>query len=120
MLLKVTIDGQVFHIQTNNDPLASQLAALCPIEQKFRRSGNHEYYGRLTEALSDTDSVKTTKAYAGELMYFGGWNCLSLLFADADVAPYQLVKLGAFQEEITNFLLEKGSDIKVKIEVEQN
>jgi hypothetical protein len=51
-------------------------------------------------------------------MYFGGWNCLSLLFADADVAPYQLVKIGEFDREIVSLLKKSGSSVKVEIGIE--
>jgi hypothetical protein len=67
---------------------------------------------------TESNSTKTTKAHAGELMYFGGWNCLSLLFADADVAPYQLVKIGEFDREIVSLLKKSGSSVKVEIGIE--
>ena len=97
MTMKLTIDGHVFNVNTNEDPLVAQIAAMCPLSLEFSRSGNHEYYSRLPRKVDESNSTKTTKAHAGELMYFGGWNCLSLLFADADVAPYQLVKIGPMQ-----------------------
>ena len=32
MRLKVTIGGQVFHVNTTSDPLVQQIAAMCPME----------------------------------------------------------------------------------------
>ncbi len=116
--MKLTIDGQVFHVSTNDDPLVAQIASMCPMSLEFSRSGNHEYYSRLPRKADESNSTKTTKAYAGELMYFGGWNCLSLLFADADVSPYQLVKLGEFDKEMVALLKKSVSSVKVKIDVE--
>ena len=118
MRLKVTINGQTFHVQTNNDPLVSQVAAMCPMEMEFSRSGNHEYYSRLQKKADDSKSRKTSDAHKNELMYFGGWNCLSLLFDNVNVAPYQLVKLGDFEEDVASFLKLSAGSISVKIEAE--
>ena len=51
-------------------------------------------------------------------MYFGGWNCLSLLFDDVNVAPYKLVKIGDFEEDVASILKDSGDSISIKIEVE--
>ena len=118
MRLKVTISGQVFHVQTVDDPLVSQVAAMCPMELEASRSGNHEYYSRLPKKVDDSKSRKTSDAHKNELMYFGGWNCLSLLFDDVNVAPYKLVKLGDFEEDVASVLRESAGKIKVKVEVE--
>ena len=118
MRLKVTISGQTFHVQTNKDPLVSQVAAMCPMELEFSRSGNHEYYSCLPKKADDGKSRKTSEAHKNELMYFGGWNCLSLLFDDVNVAPYQLVKLGDFEEDVALSLKQSAGSISVKIEAE--
>ena len=118
MTMKFTIDGQVFNVNTNDDSLVTQIAAMCPLSLEFSRSGNHEYYSRLPKKVDESNSTKTTKAHAGELMYFGGWNCLSLLFADADIAPYQLVKIGEFDREMVSLLKKSGNSVKVKIDIE--
>ena len=118
MTMKLTIDGHVFNVNTNEDPLVKQIAVMCPLSLEFIRSGNHEYYSRLPKKVDESNSTKTTKAHAGELMYFGGWNCLSLLFADADVAPYQLVKIGEFDSEMVSLLKKSCNSVKVKIDIE--
>ena len=118
MTMKLTIDGHVFNVNTNEDPLVAQIAAMCPLSLEFSRSGNHEYYSRLPRKVDESNSTKTTKAHAGKLMYFGGWNCLSLLFADADVAPYQLVKIGEFDREMVSLLKKSDSSVKVEIGIE--
>ena len=117
MRLKVTISGQTFHVQTCDDSLVGQIASMCPMEMEFSRSGNHEYYSRLPKNTNDSKSQKTSDAHKNELMYFGGWNCLSLLFEDVNVAPYQLVKLGDFEEDIASFLEQSTDTIFIKIEV---
>ncbi len=118
MRLKITINGQVFHVRTVDDPLVGQVAAMCPMELKATRSGNHEYYGRLPKMADDSKSRHTSEARKNELMYFDGWNCLSLLFRDVSVAPYRLVKLGVFDEEVSPLLDGSGETISLKIEVE--
>ena len=118
MRLKVTISGQTFHVQTCDDLLVRQIAAMCPMEMEFSRSGNHEYYARLPKSASDSKSKKTSDAHKNELMYFGGWNCLSLLFEDVNVAPYQLVKLGDFEEDVASLLKQSNGTISIRIEVE--
>ena len=118
MRLKVTISGRTFHVQTCDDPLVGQIASMCPMEMEFNRSGNHEYYSPMPKKAGDGKSRKTSDAHKNELMYFGGWNCLSLLIDDVNVAPYQLVKLGDFEEDVASFLKQSAESISVKIEVE--
>ena len=79
------------------------------------RNGDHEYYGRLPQKADDSKSRQTSEAHKNELMYFGGWNCLSLLFEDVNVAPYKLVKLGEFEEDITDLLKSSPAEITVRI-----
>lgn len=118
MKLKVTISGQVFHVKPVDDPMMAQVAAMCPLELEISRSGNHEYYGRLPKKADESKSRQTAIAHKNELMYFGGWNCLSLLFDDVNVAPYKLVKIGDFEEDVASILKDSGDSISIKIEVE--
>ena len=118
MRLKVTISGHVFYVKPVDDPMVAQVAAMCPMELEVSRSGNHEYYGRLPKKADDSKSRQTSEAHKNELMYFEGWNCLSLLFDDVNVAPYKLVKLGDFEEDISSLLKDSGASISKKIEME--
>ena len=114
--MKVTINGQEYHVKVNNDPMVAQILAMCPMTLEVSRSGDHEYYGRLPQKADDSNSHQTSEAHKNELMYFGGWNCLSLLFEDVNVAPYKLVKLGEFEEDITDLLKSSLAEITVRIE----
>ena len=114
--MKVTINGQEYHVKVNNDPMVAQILAMCPMTLEVSRSGDHEYYGRLPQKADDSKSHQTSEAHKNELMYFGGWNCLSLLFEDVNVAPYKLVKLGEFEEDITGLLKASSAKITVRIE----
>ncbi len=114
--MKVTINGQEYHVKVNNDPMVAQILAMCPMTLEVSRSGDHEYYGRLPQKANDSKSSQTSEAHKNELMYFGGWNCLSLLFEDVNVAPYKLVKLGEFEEDITDLLKSSLAEITVRIE----
>ena len=118
MRLKVTISGQVFHVKPVDDPMVAQIVAMCPMELEVSRSGNHEYYGRLPKKADDSKSRQISEANKNELMYFGGWNCLSLLFDDVNVAPYKLVKLGDFEEDVASLLRKSAGSISIIIEVE--
>ena len=114
--MKVTINGQEYHVKVNDDPMVAQILAMCPMTLKVSRSGSHEYYARLPQKADDSKSHLTSEAHKNELMYFGGWNCLSLLFEDVNVAPYKLVKLGELEEDITDFLKRSPAEMTVIIE----
>ena len=118
MRLVVTVSGQVFHVRPADDPMVKQIAAMCPMELRATRSGNHEYYGRLPRKADDGGSRQTSDAHRNELMYFGGWNCVSLLFEDVNVAPYGLVKLGDFEEDVASVLKKSGDTVSIRIEME--
>ena len=114
--MKVTINSQEYHVKVNNDPMVAQILAMCPMTLAVNRSGDHEYYGRLPQKADDRKSRQTSEAHKNELMYFGGWNCLTLLFEDVNVTPYKLVKLGEFEEDITDLLKSSPAEITVRIE----
>ena len=46
--MKVILDGKDYVISLEDNALAKEIAALCPVELSMSRSGGHEYYGTLT------------------------------------------------------------------------
>lgn len=117
--LRLTIDETVYHAELPDRTLARQIASMCPFEADYQRSAEGEYFTRLPDEVSISGCEKTTIAYKNKLYYFAGWNAFSIVFADCDIAPYEIVYLGDFQEDIANQLKNEGTAVHIICELEE-
>ena len=109
----------VFHAALLENPLAEQVAGMCPFKLDCTRSGEHEYYVVLPQRASTVGCPATTVGYRNGLYYFDGWNAMSLVFRNCDTAPYQIHKIGEFEEDVSTTLEKAGRSIRIQCEVEQ-
>ena len=114
--LRLTIDGNVYYANLRKNPLAQQIAAMCPFELDYTRSGGHEYYAALPEQVSAKGCEATTKGRRNGLYYFEGWNAFSLVFRDCDTAPYQIHFVGDFEESMSAVLEKAGGSVHILCE----
>ena len=116
--LRLTIDGNVYYANLRKNPLAEQIAAMCPFELDYTRSGEHEYYAALPQRVSAVGCPATTTGYRNGLYYFEGWNALSLVFRDCNTAPHQIHQIGEFEEDVSTALETAGRSIRIQCEAE--
>ena len=112
----MTIDGVTYHVKLWNHSLAEKIAAMCPFEADFARSGNHEYYAALPQKGATHDCESTTSGRKNMLYYFEGWNALSIVIQDCNTAPYRIQAVGDFEEDISSSLAKAGRNIHILCE----
>ena len=117
--MKITLDGMVFHAAMLENPLAEQVAGMCPFKLDCTRSGEHEYYAALPQRANTAGCLTTTVGHRNGLYYFEGWNAMSLVFKDCDTTPYQIHQFGEFEEDVSAVLEKAGRSIHIQCEVEQ-
>ena len=116
--MKITLDGMVFHAALLENPLAEQIAGMCPFQLDCTRSGEHEYYVALPQRASTVGCPATTVGHRNGLYYFDGWNAMSLVFRECDTAPYQIHQIGEFEEDVSTVLEKAGRSIRIQCETE--
>ena len=117
--IRFTIDGIVYHAALHENSIAEKVAAMCPFEAQYTRSGGHEYYAALPKKAAAKGCPSTTKGHRNGLYYFEGWNALSLVFKDCDTAPYQIHPIGDFEEDLSSVLDGMGEHIHILCELEE-
>lgn len=116
--MKAIFDGKEYAITLEDNALAKEIAALCPVELSMSRSGGHEYYGTLSGKLDAKQAKETATVQAGGVYYFAAWNAFSLVFRDADIRPYSVHIVGQAEDSLTEALTNAGRSITVLFEEE--
>lgn len=81
----------------------------------LNRSGSNEYYNSLPQGIKST-AKGTSQAQAGYIYYFADSNAFSLNFADLDISPFEVVKIGHVDDESLIQMLSTGpKSIEVNI-----
>lgn len=116
--LKLTIKDSLYHAELKESVLARQIASMCPFEADYQRSTECEYYAKLPDNPSVTGDDKTSEVYKNKLYYFAGWNAFSIVFADSNIDPYEIVYLGKFKEDISKQLKNEDSSLHILCELD--
>lgn len=114
--MKVILDGKEYVISLEDNALAKEIAALCPVELSMSRSGGHEYYGTLTGIADASQAGQTSSVRAGGVYYFSAWNAFSLVFRDMDIHPYSVHILGHAEESLVEVLSRAERNIIIRLE----
>ena len=67
--IRVTVDSVVYHAVLLEDPLAENIAAMCPFTLDFARSGEHEYYAALPGKTTADGFPATMTGHRNGLYY---------------------------------------------------
>ena len=119
MKLKLTLNNKVYHAKMLDTPLVKQIMDMCPFELKYQRSQEHEYYAKLPKSVDAKGSKQESKASKNQIWLFEDWNAFCLIFKDCDIAPWKIIHLGDFKEDISEDLKKSPSNIKVKCEIDK-
>lgn len=117
MELKITINNQKLTARLPENKVIRQLQQYLPIEETFQRSGEHEYFCRLSRGLNVRDMAGTSDIHDRGIYYFDGWKALSFVYKDMNISPYKVVYLGDFTEDISAVFEGEKNKINVKLEV---
>lgn len=114
--MRAVLDGKEYAITLEENSLAKEIAVLCPMELQMNRSGEHEYYGSLSQAVDVKQACQTSSVKAGGVYYFAAWKAFSLVFRDADIRPYSVHIVGTADESLIEALAQAGRSFNICIE----
>lgn len=117
MKLMIALNGQQYEASLSDNEAVRQLAAQLPLDTVFKRSGDHEFFSRLTRGIDVRELKNTSNIQRNGIYYFDGWNALSFVYKDMNIAPYRVVLLGAFEDDICGTLENAKSEIPVRLEI---
>lgn len=115
--MKLTLDGKEYIATLNDNRTVEDLLNMLPMELTLQRYAGHEYYSSLPKKPSIKGVPMTSVAHAGGIYYYDGWSAFTVLFDDADIAPYEVVHIGDVDERIITTLFAAGEAIQAKIEI---
>ena len=93
-----------------------QLAAQFPLEETFRKSGEHEFFCRLGRGIDVRGMDGTSNIHGNGIYYFADWKALSFVYKDMSISPYQVVYLGEFSDDVRGILSRTGNKVKARME----
>jgi len=114
--IQITINNRTFNARLNITPTVEDFLRLLPLKLSLQRYAGHEYYSKLPQKLKIKDVPMTSSAHAGGIYYFDGWSAFTLVYADAEIAPYKVVHLGDLEPEAINLLEKSDTLITTQIE----
>lgn len=115
--MRLTVGNRTFRMLLDDCPLAEEIASMCPFESEFSRFGGHEYYAELPSRPSSSGSG-TSKTFSDCVYYFEGWNAFSIVYGDADIAPFEVVRIGEMEDSIAAMLRGAGSSVLIRCEMD--
>ena len=113
--MKLTIDGQSFSVELENNALGESVRAMCPVTLDMSRSGEREYYAAAPKKAAIRGAAETAHVKRDCVYYFAAWNALALAFRDAEIAPYKVHFVGR-AEGISELLEHAGGALRVTLE----
>lgn len=116
MQFKITINGDSFVATMEDTNLVSKLVDLTPFKLGFKRYKGREYFGRMKETLDVTGERLTQDVGPNDIVFYSGENAITIFFEDVVIDPYEVIRLGHFDEDISGFLNDQGELISVQFE----
>ena len=114
--MRITINRKSFAVTLADNALSHSISAMCPINLDMSRSGGHEYYAALPNKVKTAGAAETSLVNRGGIYYFAAWNAFSLVFKDADIAPYSVHIVGQAEDELVSVLEHSGGTITITME----
>ena len=115
--MRLTIEGKTFTANMLDIPPVRGIIAQCPFRLSFSRSAEHEYYTRLPVKVDAQGCKGVSSIQANKLYLFDAWNAFSLNFMEMNIAPYEVIELGSFDEDLVPLLRQSGSQINILCEL---
>lgn len=116
MKFEFVVNEKIFYANMIENDITKEIEKHLPFEATYTRYTEHEYYTKLTFPTTDKNCKKEYDVHKNEVWYFGGWNAFTVLFGDCNTFPFEVVKLGTFETDISEELSKEKSTIKILCE----
>lgn len=115
--IKLTLDGKEYTVTLNDNRTVEDILNMLPMELMLKRYAGHEYYSSLPQKPSIKGVSMTSVAHAGGIYYYDGWSAFTVLYGDAQIAPFEVVHIGDVNEDVISPLAAAGATVKATIEI---
>ena len=109
--VQVTVNDKVFYANFFDSQLTAKIVSMMPLTLDFARAFEREYYSKLPQKVEKIDLKPIFEGHKNCLYFFEPFNAFSTLFEDANTAPDEIYHIGEYEEDISTFLKEQGSNI---------
>lgn len=117
MKFNVIVNGEKFTATMEDNSVVEDISKLCPFKTGFKRYKGHEYFTKLDKDIDVTGSELTKNVSKNDIVFYSGENSIVLFFEDVVIDPYQVIYLGKFDSDISEFLNSQDEIASVKFEV---
>lgn len=116
MQFKITINGTPFIANMDEINLVNEIEDMTPFKIGFKRYKGHEYFAKLKKPLNVTGEKLQKNVSANDIVFYSGENAITFFFKDDVIDPYEVIYLGKFKEDISEFLASQGKILSVQFE----
>lgn len=120
MEIIATIKETQYRAELPDSDSIRQLSEQFPLEETFQKSGEHELFCRLGRGINVRGMNGTSDIHRNGIYYFADWKALSFVYKDMSIAPYQVVCLGEFSDDVCEVLSRAGNKVKVRLEASKD
>jgi hypothetical protein len=103
--INITIGDKTFKGTLNNNKCVDDIKGMFPLPLHLQHYANHEYYAKLPDRPSNEGVETTSIAHAGGIYYFDGWNAFTIVYKDAQIAPYKVIHVGNVGKDLVRELM---------------
>ncbi len=113
--ITMTAGETVITATLNNSEAAKEFAASLPQTVSLTRYGEHEYYGKLAQPLTETSQLQTGYE-VGDIAFWTPGDMFVVYFDEPEEAPEGLMILGKVTTDITVFNnMENPEEMKIEL-----
>lgn len=117
MNFNISINGEKFTATMEDNSVVEDIAKLCPFKTGFKRYKGHEYFSKLDEMIDVTGSKLTKDVSENDIVFYSGENSIVLFFEDVVIDPYEVIYLGKFDSDVSEFLNDQEEIASVEFEL---
>ena len=117
MKFNIIINGDKFTATMEDNSVVEEIAKLCPFKTGFKRYKGHEYFTKLDKNIDVTGSELTTEVSKNDIAFYSGENSIVFFFENVVIDPYEVIHLGKFDSDISEFLNEQKEIASIEFEL---
>lgn len=114
MKISIEVSGHAYAAELNDNAVAKEIMAQLPQSFSMVRSDDHEYYASL-HAKVEQSAEGTTLVLPDHLYYFVGFNAFSINFSEKQIAPYQVIPVGTFDQKLSTALSSAEQQLQINV-----
>lgn len=113
--INIEIGNNTFRGTLYTNQCVEDIINMFPLPLRLQHYAKHEYYAELPERPSITGVETTSIARKGGIYYYEGWNAFTIVYKEAQIAPYRVIHIGNVGDDLVSELQHSPDSIRVMI-----